>query len=366
MLDFYIDIIDETIEGWVFNMRNPSEKLSIRAIFNHHKARITPVDLDRHDVYTAHGVLTCGFSIPVPNESIDWLEICVLSENGDKIIYYDKPVFKKIKKYITGLDNYCFLDNDTNSVRNLLVAGRPASHNEIENNIYHINRITSKLSELGIKLNIIIIPEKNHILSDLDPSIEEISKNRIASILNDNKLDNYHYLCDILLSMPLDMRSSFFTKNDQHLNDTGINFILNYLKTSVFREFTCLPVFLSNQNGDLTGKSENLLKVIIPKNAILIDKTEEIIENGGRLTGSTISSHNPSIVNTDSVCLLGTSSARMFLYCLSGSYRDITHLWGSSFKIDDIVNSQARECVALLPERFIYGHTLPNLIKFNN
>ncbi|MBT8543370.1 hypothetical protein G6730_00030 [Polynucleobacter paneuropaeus] len=355
---FHIDNASENLEGWIFH--KGGKKVLLKVVINGATCVVEPI-LPRHDVYAKYGVLLCGFSLHL-GAYMGSLSVVVVAEAEElSLQIYNKIVndSNRTKSLEVAL-GYHFLTNDSNKTRDMLKNGRAISEHDLLGNISALEGLSQTLTKSGIIFGVFVIPEKNHVLKFLEPTFS-VSDNRIAYALAKSKAAGYCYFLDFLINLSIEDRLAIYSKGDNHINFLGIQKIIEKYFQNGIKSFKACEIKAGTQIGDLSRKIDQTYLVDLDGAITIQDNTEYLIKSGMQLTGSEIKSRNPKAPSSSKLFILGTSSARNFLYSLSPSFSSIDMMWGTSVSIKKIIAEEYSHFYFIIPERLLYDHTLQNL-----
>ncbi|KAA3527533.1 MULTISPECIES: hypothetical protein [Agrobacterium] len=337
-----VEVLNANVcSGWVANELNPTAPLKILLIVNGVEVRIETVDLYREDLGRPPEAANCGFSFGMSSHLSSGKNVVQIRVLGDSFDFdgfqsiiddRDKESFVEV-----GEDGWLFLQNDVNETDKIIAGERSLSPEDLEMISDEFRRRIERSSSLGAKYLTFVVPEKNIVCSEKRGRLVPISPNRPANQLAE--LVPYHFVYGLealheRLSDPL----SAYTKTDTHLSDVGrvglFPEIMNLLglESCVEWESRIQENFQGDLGSKLSPAASIAYEVRDPKisTSKIVDRTSNIVMNGGRLRGSTMYHENQG--GLDLTCVLfGTSNAYFSRREFFANFRRCHFYWENTY-----------------------------------
>lgn len=362
MIKGYVDHFGWQVEGWAGDSQNESPCI-IEIYADNQLIKSGTADLERQDVFEAIGLLKVGFSLNLSGtDDLSGKKFTILARSGNEQLIISEDKFVLGAKVEFGKNQYLFLKNDSNHNDAFLSGERFYSEEEAFNTAALIRARELFFHERGIDIVQAVIPEKSDMLNAFRRNALSIAPNRfihnVLKAANQVNCESFSYCRDFLSGAGLDGR--VFSKTDNHVTDYGIDLLIPHLlgrmlpdiqqNVHIYRE--------KSFRGDLaTSLADEKIFELQPcrenrPGVSFEDKTIELIESGQRLTGSKISFINNAPIIDSSVVVIGTSTARAFMYGLADIFRSGVMVWGSTLNYAEIIKLRPRFVLFVLTERF--------------
>lgn len=365
----YIDRFDSTIAGWVFDPTLPGQAADIIVEYDGAELYRCVADLLREDLVPVIGEGYHGFMFdPLVSNGFDKdMQLKVYAVTNRKHLLYDgKWHFRK--NVIEGVDNWLFLNEDSNKV-NLRISGKIDFEPErIYRNALQFAFREAFMMRLGIPYLPVILPEKNVVCARFFPGIE-ISENRPVRLIR-NQLERFgcriFYPIEEFLASPVDV----FYRTDTHFNTAGYNIIFDLLKKELPGLFggITLPVPYLNKRfcGDLGNKLfppqiEEVEEYVHPASKDHFynrDNIHHLISRGEKIRGEVVSVLNRRAEKR--LLIFGTSSAYHLLPIVSQGFSQTLLVWENTFDFR-IVELFKPDCVLWLPSERFFPFSIDDL-----
>lgn len=368
MIAGFVDRYGWLIEGWAA-CPEAGESCTVSVMCDGIVLRAARAELPRIDVFESMRLLNVGFSIDLSGmEGLDGKKLAIVAKAADSTRQLGDFVFVQRNKVEVGSDDYLFLVNDSNDCDGMLSGKHVFSDEQCFNAAAAIRGRELLLQSLGIKLVQVVAPEKSDLLNKLRKTNLNLSNSRFAHEVTEcvQKLggDNFFFLRDFL-DQRLDAREAF-TKTDNHLSDYAIDLAVQHVLSDDLRgtDRTFREYLAQEFRGDLSialgdpQRTEVTRLRINHKDVDIDDRTHDIIQNGASLTGSVITFTNRNPVINGSVFVVGTSTARAFLYSLAGVFQSGRMVWGVNFNYKNLIEFAPSLVFFAVPERLLHSSVI--------
>lgn len=363
MIQGNVDLIGWQIEGWA-GCNEQSDCCDINVFADGCLVKTGKADLPRTDVMEAHGLLNVGFSINMSGiDGLTGKKINIVARSQTAEATIGEFPFELGSKVEIGQEGYLFLRNDSNFTDQYLSGEKYYSDAEAFNTAAILRNRELLLHNAGIDIVQAILPEKSDVLSHLRREPYDLSSDRFVHKVSRSMkalgAENFSFLRDFIAQDSL--LPKMFSKTDTHLTDFGVDLTVLHLLDRIMPDVRRVVRIYEEREfiGDLAltlqdPSAREIIQCRVNRPGVnIVDDTEALVSENGRLTGSRITFTNNAPLIDCSVMIVGTSTARGFLYSMADIFRRGVMVWGLNFDYSEILAMRPRLVFFVATERIL-------------